>query len=72
MTIALERLLRGGRATTAGTLTFAARQGRTSRRFPGRIRGHALRPGAYRARIRAVSADGLRSRQVSLRFRVLR
>jgi DNA-binding beta-propeller fold protein YncE len=72
VTAALERLLRGGRTARAGSLTFAAHAGRGGRRFSGRIHGRPLRPGGYRARVWAVSADGLRSRLFHLRFRVMR
>ena len=72
VTIALVRLSAGGRERGVGILTFQAVPGPGKRRFSGRVGGRALPPGRYRARLRAASADGLRSRTVTKRFRVVR
>jgi hypothetical protein len=55
-----------------GTRTNSAKKGANSRRFSGRLGGHALRPGRYRAVIRATDAAGNRSTPRATRFQIAR
>jgi secreted trypsin-like serine protease len=64
-------VLKRGRAL-APAATLAAPQGRTTRRFTGRLAHRALPPGRYRLRIGAVDTAGNRARPVTLGFRVVR
>jgi pimeloyl-ACP methyl ester carboxylesterase len=69
VTIRIVRLR--GRHRTIGTLTRSGRSGANRVAFSGRIRHHTLKPGRYRAVLRATNAGG-QSRAVRLRFTVLR
>lgn len=68
------RVNRRGRRCTrlvaAGSFTQAGAAGPNRRRFTGRVRGRALRPGRYRATLRATDAAGNRSLPRRLAFRV--
>ena len=55
-----------------GTLRRRGRQGRNDIRFSGRIGRRALKPGRYRASLRATDAAGNRSRTRYLDFQVVR
>jgi hypothetical protein len=55
-----------------GTIRAAEQAGKQSTRFNGRVGKRALRPGRYRARIRAKDAAGARSSERRLAFTVLR
>jgi hypothetical protein len=57
---------------TVGTLTNSATKGANSTRFSGKLGGRALRPGRYRAVIRATDAAGNRSTPRATRFRIAR
>jgi dipeptidyl aminopeptidase/acylaminoacyl peptidase len=50
----------------------SAHSGRNRTRFRGRLRGKALRPGRYRATLRATDSTGNRSRPSHLSFTILR
>lgn len=68
----LRRKLRCVRFVEVGRLTrTGVRAGRSSIAFSGRIGRKALRPGTYRARLRAGNGSGV-SRWVRLGFRVVR
>jgi hypothetical protein len=70
--IARHRPGRRARYLRRGALTVpTATAGPNSTRFNGRLRGRPLRPGRYRATLRATDAGGKRSRPRSLSFRVL-
>jgi len=56
----------------AGTLTHQGAAGRNARRFSGRIRRRALKPGRYTATLTATDRAGNRSRPARIRFRVVR
>ena len=58
------------RRRTVGTLSRTATAGANSTRFSGRIGKRALRPGSYRAVIRATDAAGNRSTPETARFRL--
>jgi streptogramin lyase len=60
------------RWVTLGRLSHEGGAGPNSRRFSGRLRRRALRPGRYRAAARAVDAAGNRSALSIARFRVVR
>jgi len=60
------------RHRTVGTLKNAGVHGANKRRFTGRIATRALRPGSYRAVVRATDAAGNRSAPKSVRLRVRR
>ena len=60
------------RHRTVGTLKNGGLHGANKRRFTGRIAKRALRPGRYRAVIRATDAAGNRSAPKSARLRVRR
>jgi hypothetical protein len=62
--------LRTGRSV--GVLRAREQAGRQWRRFDGRLKGRALRPGRYRARIVASDLQGARSGARRLTFRVVR
>jgi len=70
------RAQKGRRCTitrTAGRLPQrAARKGRNSVRFLGRVRGRALAPGAYVLRLRATDEAGNRSKAKTLNFKVVK
>ena len=75
VTIALDQLVsgrRGGhrRAIKRGKLVLDAHSGANERRFSGRLAGRRLPAGRYRARLRARTADGLRSAEAVIAFRV--
>jgi uncharacterized delta-60 repeat protein len=70
-----RRNLRGRRCTRfvrVGRLVRESPQGRSRVRFNGRIKRRALRPGRYRAVLRAVDAAGNKSTARRLGFRVVR
>lgn len=67
VSIAIER-----RHHRVGVLRATERAGRQGRHFNGRIRGHALRPGRYRARIVATDHQGAKSKPRRLTFRIVR
>jgi hypothetical protein len=70
--IRIERK-RGGRYRRVATLTRRTRRsGANSVKFSGRIGRKALRPGPYRATLRATDPSGNRSRPRRVRFRVAR
>jgi hypothetical protein len=60
------------RHVRVGSFSQAGARGANTKRFRGSLRGRALRAGRYRATLRARDAAGNRSRQVGLRFRVVR
>jgi DNA-binding beta-propeller fold protein YncE len=69
--IAIDRI-RSGRPTPIGTLAFANRSaGANTIVFGGRVSGHRLAPGAYRATITATDASGARSLPRATRFTVV-
>jgi hypothetical protein len=74
VTIAIDRGRRGRKARyrRVGRLVAQKKAGRGSTAFSGRLKGKALRPGRYRARIVAVDPLGARSPSHSLRFRIVR
>jgi pimeloyl-ACP methyl ester carboxylesterase len=69
VTISILRLR--GHHRTVGTLTRAGRAGGNRIAFSGRVRHRTLKPGRYRAVLRATNAGG-RSAAVRLRFTVVR
>ena len=68
----LRRAKRCTRHRTIGTLTRTGKQGSNSTRFSGRLGGRALRPGRYRAVVRATDAARNRSAPKRARFRIVR
>jgi len=68
----LQHAKRCVRHRTVGTLKNAGVHGANKRRFTGRIAKRALRPGSYRAVVRATDAAGNRSAPKSVRLRVRR
>ena len=75
VTVAIQRAVkRGGhvRYRTVGSLRRGGAQGANTIRFSGRIGKRALRPGRYRAVIRATDAAGNRSRPRTVGLRVKR
>ena len=60
------------RYRTTGTLSRSGRGGPNGDRFTGRIDRRALRPGRYRALIRATDAAGNRSAPRAARFQIVR
>ena len=75
VTVAIQRAVkRGGhvRHRTVGSLRRGGAQGANTIRFSGRIGKRALRPGRYRAVIRATDAAGNRSRPRTVGLRVKR
>ena len=60
------------RAKTAAVLKRTAHAGGNRIRFSGRVGRRALRPGRYRATLRAVDAAGKRSKPQTVRFRIVR
>jgi hypothetical protein len=56
----------------AGTLRVREQAGRQSTYFSGRFKRRALKPGRYRARVRARDGEGARSAERRLAFRVVR
>ena len=72
LTSQLRRAKPCERYHTVGTLTNSAKKGGNSTRFSGRLGGRALRPGRYRAVIRATDAAGNRSTPRVTRFRIAR
>jgi hypothetical protein len=74
VTITIDRRRRGHRVRygRVGRIAATKQGGRQSTRFSGRLKGKALRPGRYRARIVAVDSLGARSKTRSLRFRIVR
>jgi hypothetical protein len=71
VTVAIQRR-KGKRWRAVGSLTRPGQAGRNRIRFGGRLRGRALRPGRYRAVLRATDAAGNRSAAARVRFRVVR
>jgi hypothetical protein len=57
---------------TVGRFTQSGAAGANERRFRARIRGRRLRPGTFRALLRATDAAGNRSALKSIGFRVVR
>jgi hypothetical protein len=75
VTVAIRRAVRRGchvRLRTVGSLTRDGAQGANTIRFSGRIGRRALRPGRYRAVMRAIDAAGNRSQARTVRLRVKR
>jgi hypothetical protein len=75
VTVAIKRAVRRGghvRLRTVGSLTRDGAQGANTIGFSGRIGRRALRPGRYRAVIRAIDAAGNRSQARTVRLRVKR
>ena len=75
VTVAIKRAVRRGghvRLRTVASLTRDGAQGANTIRFSGRIGRRALRPGRYRAVIRATDAAGNRSQPRTVRLRVKR
>jgi hypothetical protein len=73
VTIRIDRRVRRGRYRRAGrTLVRNVPAGRVRTRFSGRIGRRALRPGRYRATVRATDGAGLRSNPRRVTFRVVR
>ena len=73
--VAIKRAVRRGgrvRLRTVGSLTRDGAQGANTIRFSGRIGRRALRPGRYRAVIRATDAAGNRSQTRTVRLRLNR
>jgi 6-phosphogluconolactonase (cycloisomerase 2 family) len=60
------------RFKAAGALSQRGKTGRNRKRFNGRLSGRGLRPGFYRATLRAVDAAGNRSRARQVTFRIVR
>jgi hypothetical protein len=56
----------------AGTLKALQRSGAQSMPFSGRFKGRALRPGSYRARVKAKDGGGARSRERRVSFKIVR
>jgi hypothetical protein len=56
----------------AGRLKALQQAGAQSMPFSGRFKGRALRPGSYRARVRAKDAGGARSRERRVSFKIVR
>lgn len=72
VTIAITRRGPGVRHRKVGTLTRKhLRHGRRTIAFSGRIGKRALRPGAYKATLRARNAKG-RSKPVAVKFSVVK
>jgi hypothetical protein len=69
-TAQLRHAKRCTRYHTVGTLTRNGKKGANSTAFTGRIGRRALRPGSYRALIRATDAAGNRSAPKATRLRV--
>jgi DNA-binding beta-propeller fold protein YncE len=68
--IAIDRI-RSGRPIRVGALSFPNRTAGANRiAFGGRVSGHPLAPGAYRATITATDASGARSQPRATRFTV--
>jgi len=61
-----------GRFRKVTVLSAAKQAGRQSTRFTGRVRGKALKPGRYRARLVAIDALGARSGERRLKLRIVR
>jgi hypothetical protein len=59
------------RLVAVGSFTATDVAGANSRRFSGRVKGHALKPGSYVLRLVAV-ANGLKSAAVQTKFRIVR
>ena len=75
VTVAIKRVVkRGGRVRlrTVGSLRRDGAQGANTIRFSGRIGRRALRPGRYRAVIRATDAAGNRSQPRTVRLQIKR
>jgi hypothetical protein len=77
--ITIERKSRGHckrkkcvRFKKTGTLTSAAKAGRNTTRFSGKLRGRRLRPGSYRATAIATDSAGGKSRPRRVAFRIVR
>jgi hypothetical protein len=61
------------RSRKIGTLTRRKTTAGTNRvQFSGRLGKKTLRPGTYRGTLRAATADGRRSKPVSVKFRIVR
>jgi streptogramin lyase len=71
VTLTIQRR-KGGRFVKAGVLRQKGKRGRNRRRFSGRLRGKRVKPGSYRAVLRATDPVGNRSRRVRVRFAVRR
>jgi hypothetical protein len=72
--LTIQRRIPGRRARyrTLGKLTRSGAKGPNGIRFRGRISGHSLRRGSYRALISATDTAGNRSTRRTARFRVAR
>jgi CSLREA domain-containing protein len=68
----LRKAKRCTRYLRSGTLTRASKAGKNRVAFSGRIGRRALKPGRYRAVLRAADAAGKRSLAKTLKFRVVR
>lgn len=66
------RIKRVGAKRAVGQLTRAAKSGRNTLKFSGRIGSKPLKPGRYRALITATDAAGNRSAAKRVRFRVVK
>ena len=56
----------------AGTVKALQTAGTQSVPFGGRFKGRALKPGGYRARVRAKDGGGARSKERRLPFKIVR
>jgi hypothetical protein len=75
--ITIERrtlVRRNGKVRFVKITTLASQEGagKQSTAFSGRVRGKALKPGRYRARLEAVDSAGQRSQPRQLGFRIVR
>ncbi|MEX0973529.1 MAG: IPT/TIG domain-containing protein [Solirubrobacterales bacterium] len=70
--VVVQRRVRRGFRRVRGGFNRRALAGPNSFRFRGRIRGRTLRPGAYRMLIRAIDAQGQRSKLLRRAFRIVR
>jgi hypothetical protein len=66
-----RRLRRCKRYRRIGALSHQGKSGKNSKRFSGRLGGHRLRPGLYRAVLTAVDSAGGRSKAKIAYLRVL-
>ena len=69
--VVVQRRIRRGFRRVKGGVNRRAVAGQNAFRFTGRIRGRTLPAGRYRLLIRAIDAEGKRSREVRRGFRVL-
>jgi len=68
--VRIQRKLSGGRLRRRGSLSRAGSSGANRIRFTGRVSGHALRPGRYRAVLTAANGSG-RSAPRAVGFRIV-